>query len=336
MDIKEAIREAIMSAGAEAVGFAKASRIPDAVAQQYESWIGEGRHAGMDYLRRHAELCIDPRALLEDAATVVSVAFSYVPTRRRDPGLPVVACYAYGEDYHDVIRRRLGEAVETMKSRFGGSWRICVDSAPIAERYWAMAAGIGKRGKNGSIIVKNCGSMCFLAEVLTSHSVAPDEPSSAVCLECGACVRACPTGALGKDGLIDSRRCLNYLSIEHRGDWEGEMLEAMQTKEGRATLFGCDICQNVCPHNIDIKPTDIEEFHPRERILTLTASDVIEMDQKEFSSTFKGSPIKRAKLEGLRRNAHNVPIPSTAGDMPIYPMMPVSPKEGHSSMAELP
>lgn len=136
-----------MSAGAEAVGFAKASRIPDAVAQQYESWIGEGRHAGMDYLRRHAELCIDPRALLEDAATVVSVAFSYVPTRRRDPGLPVVACYAYGEDYHDVIRRRLGEAVETMKSRFGGSWRICVDSAPIAERYWAMAAGIGKRGK---------------------------------------------------------------------------------------------------------------------------------------------------------------------------------------------
>lgn len=304
--MKEAIRRAMLEAGASAVGFAEAAPIDAAAAESYRRWIGEGCHAGMDYLERHAPLKLHPCHVLEDAATVVSMAFSYVPDLQRDPAKPAVACYAWGEDYHDVIRKRLSAAVEGLQARFGGSWRICVDTAPLPERYWALRSGIGRKGKNGSVIVDNCGSLCFLAEVLTSHSVAPDEPSEASCMQCGACTRACPTGALMPDGTVDARKCLSYLTIEHRGEWIGEGCEAMDTPAGRHTLYGCDICQRVCPHNNGAAPSGISEFHISEKILNLDAEKAAGMTQHEFSAYFKGSAIKRCRLDGLRRNALHI------------------------------
>lgn len=351
VNIKETIRREIGATGAVAVGFAEASALDEQVMEEYKAWLAEGNHAGMDYLVRHAELKVHPRHVLEDAATVISIAYSYAPSQRRDSHLPIIASYAYGEDYHDVLRHRLNPVVESLRQRFGGSWRICIDSAPLAERYWAMKCGIGRRGLNGSIIVDGYGSYIFLVEVLTSHSMASDVASDRFCRRCGACVKACPQGALKPDGKIDCRRCLNYLTIEHRGDWAGEYLEAMQTPAGRQTLFGCEVCQLVCPHNCGIASTTIEEFYPRKGIIpvgndsenTLTGIDygdgidsgmskyagidknvgrphtsigedellnrkerLLAMTQGDFSSLFRGSPMKRLKLDGLLRNASNL------------------------------
>lgn len=305
MSVKDAIRAEIMKSGAVAVGFAVAGDVSVGAMRQYGDWIASGRNAGMEYLSRHAGLKRNPASVMGNAATVISTAFSYAPRLFRGDALPAIACYAYGEDYHDVIRKRLSSAVGALRGRYGGDWRICIDSAPLAERYWAMKSGIGKRGKNGSIIIDKCGSWCFLAEILTSLPVAPDEATEASCLGCGECLKRCPTQALLPDGTIDSSRCLNYLTIEHRGEWPARMDEAMASDAGRGTLFGCDICQRVCPHNKDVEPTAIPEFQPWQKILELAPSDVAAMSQEAFSAFFKGSPLKRAKLEGLKRNALN-------------------------------
>lgn len=304
--LKTEIRESFLSAGAVAVGFARSEPVSEEESARYSKWIEEGKHAGMEYMRRHVELKLDPRNVLENAATVISLAFSYAPERFRDDSLPVVASYAYGEDYHDVIRRRLSPPVERLRNTYGGEWRICVDSAPLAERYWALRSGIGRLGRNGSVIVDNFGSYIFLAEVMTTLPVTPDEPTEALCAGCGACVSSCPVKALDADGSVDSRRCLNYLTIEHRGDWAGDALEVMRSDAGKHTLYGCDVCQRVCPHNVGIKPTGMEEFRAKDGIMSLRAEDVAAMTQADFSAFFRGSAMKRAKLDGMRRNALNV------------------------------
>lgn len=307
-EIRDIIRERVLSTGAVAVGFAAAGEIETRAAGEYDAWIGEGCHSGMDYLARHALLKRHPRNVLEGVRSVVSIAYSYAPAVWRAEELPVISCYAYGLDYHDVLRRRLSPVVDNLKERLGGEWRVCIDSAPLAERYWAVKAGIGKRGLNGSVIVDHFGSYIFLVELLTTLSVASESPEKGDlwCEGCGACVRACPQGALRGDGTLDSRRCLNYLTIEHRGEWEGESREAMQTSAGHHTLYGCDICQRVCPHNRDIPPTTITEFSPLPDILTLDREALLSMDQASFSRIFRGSPIKRGKLAGLQRNARNL------------------------------
>lgn len=335
--LKETLRRDLLAAGAVAVGFARAEEIDNGVVRQYAGWIAAGHHAGMDYLARHAVLKRHPRNVLEDVATVVSIAFSYAPAQWRSEDLPVIAAYAYGDDYHDVLRHRLAPVVDAMQREFGGSWRICIDSAPLAERWWALKSGIGRRGRNGSVIIDGAGSYVFLAEILTSHKLEPDinvdfrqaissdieseitsdiqqvtisdilsgSSSGKECMGCGACVKACPTGALGDDGTIDCRRCINYLTIEHRGEWAGEGSEAMQTEAGRRSLFGCDICQRVCPHNRSVTATAIKEFSPRKECID-APEIILAMTQEEFSTVFKGSPIKRAKLAGLLRNASNL------------------------------
>ena len=310
--LKDLLKKALMEAGAIAVGFSRAGELPEDEAGRHARWIAASHHAGMDYLPRHAALKRNPRHVLEDAATVVSIAFSYAPALRRPSGLPAIAAYAYGDDYHDVLRRRLSPVVARMQESFGGDWRICIDSAPLAERWWAMRGGIGRRGLNGCLIIDGAGSYFFLAELLTSLPIEPDTPSEALCSQCGACLKACPTKALNGDGTTDCRRCLNYLTIEHRGPWEGVALEAMQTPAGRHTLYGCDICQHVCPHNLHISPTTIPEFNPRPGIISTdipsvyTREGILSLTQEAFSRIFKGSPMKRAKLAGIMRNASNL------------------------------
>lgn len=321
-----------MATGAVAVGFAQAEEIDADAAAQYDRWIASGSADRMDYLVRHAALRRHPRNVLENARGVVSIAYSYAPTEWRSAELPQIACYAYGQDYHDVLRKRLQPVVDQLKERLGGEWRICIDSAPLAERYWAVKSGIGRIGKNGSVIVDNFGSYIFLVEILTTLPVGSemrsepsfdtgadvDEISSSFegavnfegavkrCKGCDACVRACPQGALKGDGTMDARRCLNYLTIEHKGEWEGASLESMQTPAGVRTLYGCDICQRVCPHNRNVPPTTIAEFAPSPFILSLDKATALSLDQTSFSRQFKGSPIKRAKLAGLLRNARNL------------------------------
>lgn len=303
---KEWIRSVIKSSGAVSVGFAKSEKVDGGVMAQCKGWIEGGNHAGMEYLRNHAALKSNPDFVLPGASTVVSMAFSYAPKEFRDESLPRIACYAYGDDYHDVIRRRLVPIIEVLREKLGGEWRVCIDSAPISERYWALKSGIGIKGKNGSIIVEGAGGYVFLSEIVTTISIPPDVPSTRECKKCGACQRACPQKALLGDGCVDSRRCLNYLTIEHRGEWEDELAAHMQTCAAKNTLYGCDICLRVCPYNNEVVPTGITEFKGRPQIMSLTAETVVSLSQERFSSLFKGSPIKRAKLVGLRRNALNI------------------------------
>lgn len=316
MDIKawERMSGLLREAGAVAAGFADAGPVPDDETARYNAMLDAGCNAGMAYMANHPDVRRDPRLLLDGAKSVVSVAFSFAPPEFRDSEKPMIACYAYGDDYHDVLSRRLKKVCESMKDEFGGEYRICIDSAPVHERYWAEKAGIGRRLDNGMLAVPGHGCEVFLAEIVTTlqlgeggEAAAPEDSMEDICLHCGACRRACPAGALGADGVVDARRCLSYLTIEHHGEWTDPVYqEAMAAQEEQRALFGCDICLRVCPLNRGLVPTRIEEFQPRREIMEIDAGDVLEMKQEDFSRIFARSPIKRAKLAGLQRNCRNL------------------------------
>lgn len=305
--MKEEIKKKLLEAGAMAVGFAKAGEIDPSVSSSYEDWITNGMNAGMVYLQRHIPWRRNTENVLQGAKTVISLAFSYVPEIWRKPDLPLIACYAYGEDYHEVLRKKLKPVITDFQKKYGGNWRICIDSAPVSERYWAMRAGIGKKGVNGSIIVEGCGSFCFLCEILTSLELKPDSPSDEKCNGCGACMEACPAKALLGNGCMDSRRCLNYLTIEEK--LENRTSESINGPN-RGVIFGCDICQRVCPHNRDLKPTSIPEFNPINEILNISEDYFLNIEEDKFKSLFSCSPLRRAGLNKLKDNIRRSVNPS--------------------------
>lgn len=306
---KEKLRDFLKESGAIEAGFAKAEEISASADSEYQKWLSKGFNAGMEWMIRHSELRRHPDKILSEVRTVISLAFSFVPTVWRDNSLPMIACYAYGDDYHDVIKARLIPLVNRLKDNYGGNWRICTDSAPLAERYWAVKSGIGKRGLNGAVMVGKSGGMCFLAEVVTTVEIEPDKIKDKYlweCIGCRKCIEACPTGALHSDGTIDSRRCLSYLTIEHKGDWENETLEIIKEAEENGILFGCDRCITSCPHINANNEALLTEFKAREEILHLDQKEVMSLSEEEFSRIFKRSPLKRIKLSGLRRNANTI------------------------------
>lgn len=301
----EAIREACLAAGACAAGFAAVEDLGDTSEEYYAAWLRGHRNADMAYLEKYQDLRRNPAGLLEGARTVVSTAFCY----RRPPGVgrhPLVADYALGEDYHEVLRRRLTPVAELIKELFPeAQTRICVDTAPIHERLWAVKAGIGFIGKNSMLTVpaRGAGSRVFLAEILTTARIAADPPAglsaAEACGDCERCLRACPTKALGTGG-VDARRCLSYNTIENRA----ESLPESISLRGRR-IYGCDICQDACPYNrAEYTGPYISEFAPREGLYALgTPADVLALGHAEYVELFRGSAIRRAKLAMLHRNA---------------------------------
>lgn len=319
-EIADQIAGRIFSSGAVALAAAPIHLVDSDDIEGLRRWLERGYNAGMAYMGNHIDLRSDPSGLLEGAKSIICIAFNYRQPRKRDKSLPCVAEYAYGADYHDVLRKRLEVAANGLREDFGGEYRICIDSAPLLERYWAEQTGLGKRGANGLIAVAGYGSQVFLAEILTTLELprfkrifGEENGVGDYCNSCGKCLRGCPASALQQNGTVDARRCLSYLTIEHRGDWDAggddaSSLKAMHSPAGRHILFGCDICQRVCPLNIgeNMPTTAIGEFLPNENMLTLDAGEVMKMTQEDFSRIFKGSAIKRAKLAGLRRNAENI------------------------------
>ena len=307
--MKEKIRELLLSSGAVAVGFTKAGKVTEEVSKKYSGWIEAGNHAGMSYLVRHIKLRKNTDNVLPNAKTVISLAFSYSPKERRNPDLPMIAGYALGCDYHDVIRKRLTPLVSELIRNYGGDWRICVDSAPMEERFWAVKSGLGFIGRNGALIVEGCGSYCFLAEILTTVEMEQDKSMQNDCLNCGKCIKACPSGAINSDCTIDSRKCLSYITIEKKGDFNNDEKKLL-TKTKTGILFGCDICLDVCPHNADITPSSIEEFKANDEMIALTAKAILDMDETQIRESFKHSPVKRAGFNGMIRNATSIISPS--------------------------
>lgn len=320
---REGLRAALLEAGAAAVGFASAGPVSEDEDRRLRGWLAAGHHAGMAWMERHADLRRDLDNVLPGTRTVISLAFPYAPQQERPSDLPYLSRYAYGTDYHEAIRSLLTAVLE--QTGILSSCRLCIDSAPVSERFWAIRAGIGYRGDNGALIVPGIGPEVFLAEILTTIEFEPDSPSYAECLHCGVCLRACPTGALQADGTIDCRRCISYLTIEHRGPWtDPDAIAAMSTPAGRNSLFGCDRCITACPlRNDTARPLRNDTARPLRNdtvgaeswnpplpaMLALTPSD-IPARQSEFKRRFAHTALLRPGLQNLLRNIANLDLRS--------------------------
>lgn len=288
------LAEAITAAGVYCYGVAEAAPVEQDHIRAYTDFIASGRHGSMHYLERYADLRSDPRTLLPGASSVISCAISYY-TPGAEPTMRI-ARYARGADYHTVVRERLEQVARYIRQHYGGETRVCTDTAPIFERYWAVKAGVGFIGRNHQLIIPGAGSYFFLGEILTTAHMPASKPCADGCSGCGRCSSACPTGALAPDGTFDARRCLSYLTIEHRG-------ELPPGTNLHHTFYGCDRCAEACPHNATPPATTIEDFQPREAVMTLTPEDMMAMDHARYAETFRGSAMKRAKIDGLKRNA---------------------------------
>jgi epoxyqueuosine reductase len=268
-----------------------------------QQWLARGFHGQLGYMARDPEQRSDPRLLLPSAKSVVCVALNYFQPDKHveDPAIGKISRYAWGDDYHDVLGDKLKTLLAWIHQRAPQvEGKICVDSSPMMDKAWAVRAGIGWLGKHSNVITKEFGSWVFLGELLLSVELEYDsliEPDH--CGKCTACLDACPTGAIIAPYQVDGTRCISYGTIELRSE---ELPEPIQSKLHN-WVFGCDICQDVCPWSRFSKQTHEERFIPRAGNIAPLLQELAELSQEEFSTRFRKNPVKRAKVAGLRRNA---------------------------------
>lgn len=292
------IKQLAAALGFDHCGIAKAVQLEDD-ARRLESWLNKGMHGNMHYMENHFDKRIDPRKLVDNAQSVITLLFNYFPQQQQRADAPQIAKYAYGEDYHEVIRERLRTLLQRMQEEIGMvNGRGFVDSAPVLERSWAQRSGLGWIGKNGNLIHKKAGSFFFIATLITDIPLDYDGPVGDYCGSCTRCLDACPTQALVAPGVVDGSRCISYFTIELK-----EMLipSDMQGKF-KDWMFGCDTCQDVCPWNRFSKPHQETRFTPVPAILDFSTQDWLDMTEEEFKKIFRHSPLKRSKFAGIRRN----------------------------------
>ena len=281
------------------VGFAKAERL-DTEARRLEEWLNRGYHGKMSYLENHFDKRVDPTKLVPGAKTVISLVYNYFPAETQsDPEAPKLARYAYGKDYHYILKPKLKELLFGMQEQIGDiEGRCFVDSAPVLERDWAMRAGVGWTGKNTLLLHPKAGSYFFLAELIVDLELPADTPMRDYCGTCTRCIDACPTDAISPQGyILDGSKCISYLTIELRD-------AIPETFKGHMEnwMFGCDICQEVCPWNRFSEPHHEEAFEPHPDLLDMTRNDWKELTEETFREVFRKSAVKRTKFSGLKRN----------------------------------
>ncbi len=302
MHITQLIKRKAIALGFDAVGVTSAEAISAQDRERLSAWLGAGYAGQMTYMARHFDKRVHPAKLLEGARSVVVVGLNYTsPTANSPkPGQGKVAAYARYDDYHPFMKRRLYALAEYMvaEASRGGRFKVCVDSAPVAERALAVRAGLGFIGRNHMLIRPGMGCRVLLGEILTTLELAPDKPGIGNCGGCAKCIDVCPTGALGADGSFDSRRCINYLTIEHKGEIEPQLAVQMQN-----SLFGCERCISVCPYQQGVSTCDNNEFryHPERESLDCRA--IQNLSEAAFREMFADSPILRPGLDSLKRNA---------------------------------
>ncbi len=292
------LREEAHRLGFDFVGIARAEELTEE-ARRLTAWLEAGRHGKMQYMENHFAKRIDPRKLVEGTKSIVSLCFNYhTEEKQADETAPKISKYAYGMDYHDVIKAKLQALMTWLREQVGDiSGRCFVDSAPVMEREWAQRAGNGWVGKNTLLIHPKQGSYFFLAELLLDIELEYDHPIKDFCGTCTRCIDACPTDAIAPDGyLLDASKCISYLTIELREAIPDEFHQKMDN-----WMFGCDICQDVCPWNRFSKRHQTPEFEPQHELLQLTKSDWEDLTQEVFQTVFPKSAVRRTKFEGLQR-----------------------------------
>jgi epoxyqueuosine reductase len=297
-DRKDWLKAKAQELGFTSVGVSKARELTEE-APRLETWLRNGMHGDMAYMEGNFDKRIDPRTLLPGTKSVISLLFNHHnPARPTDPEAPRISQYAYGEDYHFVLKWKLKELLKWMRAEWGEvQGRVYVDSAPILERAWAERSGLGWIGKHSLLLNKNHGSYFFLAEMLLDVELAPDAPVTDHCGTCTRCIDACPTDAIIKPYVVDGSKCISYFTIELRGAIPEPVSGRMEN-----WMFGCDICQEVCPWNRHATPTVEPRFAPHPRLLDMTKSDWEDLTEAVFRDVFKDSAVKRAGLAGLKRN----------------------------------
>jgi len=287
------------SLGFEYCGIARAEALPDE-ARKLENWLSKGFHASMNYMEKHFEMRVDPTRLVPGAKSVITMLLNYYPVNDPPSGIPKISKYAYGKDYHDIIKGKLKEFLTRIQSNIGQiHGRGFVDSAPVLERAWAQRSGLGWIGKNGNLINRKSGSFLFIATLITDLELEYDDPYAAdYCGTCTRCVDACPTEAIMDGKVIDGGRCISYLTIELK---DQIIPQAMKGKFD-GWIFGCDICQDVCPWNRFSKASGEAGLNPLPGLFELTATDWAEMTEDSFRKNFGKSALARAKLSGIKRN----------------------------------
>ena len=293
------IKQEAASLGFAACGIAPAVALEeDAV--RLKDWLESGLHAGMDYMQKHTALRANPELLVENAKSVIVFLYNYYPSKMMDENSPyLISAYAYGRDYHEVIREKLNILIDKLKTQNPEILlRGFVDSAPVLERAWATRAGLGWIGKNSMLISKKNGSYFFISELLTDAELQYDQPMGGnYCGDCSRCMDACPTSAITDLRTVDANKCISYLTIENKG----EIPEAFKGKY-KKWIFGCDICQQVCPWNRFSTPHNEPAFDPAPSLMELNKKDWKQMDNDQYNSIFRKSAVKRAKFAGLKRN----------------------------------
>jgi epoxyqueuosine reductase len=293
------IRNQACLLGFDACGFAQAEALPEHERTNVSNWLQDGFHGEMSYMGRNLDKRLDPRLLVEGCRTVISVALNYFPSQIQEPNTPKVARFAYGLDYHFIIRGKLNQLLSNLREQgIQVNGRAFSDSAPIMERYWAWKAGLGWLGKNQNLLLPGSGSYFLLGELLIDLELDYGKPMESRCGSCNQCIEACPANAIGGKRL-DGRRCLSYLTIEKKGPFSNEDKNLVGESDW---IFGCDICQEVCPWNRFANPTTISELQPTVHFLMLDESKFKKLNSASFQTYFSGTCLERTGLDGLHRN----------------------------------
>lgn len=315
-DYTKWIKEWTRDLGFDHCGIAKAVRL-DEDARRLENWLNKGMHGSMHYMENHFDLRIDPCKLVPGARSVITLLLNYFPGREALPdtageGVPRIAKYAYGNDYHEVIRGKLNLLLKQMRDNIGEiEGRGFVDSAPVLERTWAVRSGLGWIGKNGNLLHKQAGSFFFIATLIVDLELEYDVPFAGdYCGSCRKCIDACPTDAISDDKVVNGSQCISYFTIELKD------LLIPDTMKGKFQdwLFGCDTCQDVCPWNRFSTPAREMAFSPIPAILHFRTAEWEELTEESFKEIFRHSPLKRARYAGIRRNLQFIapdPPPAT-------------------------
>ncbi len=288
----EAKRLGFLSCGISKAGFLEEE------APRLENWLNQNRHGEMKYMENHFDKRLNPTLLVDDAKSVISLLLNYYPSEQQNKDSYKISKYAYGQDYHFVIKEKLKELLHTIQAEIGEvSGRAFVDSAPVLDKAWAAKSGLGWIGKNSNLLTQQVGSFYFIAELIIDLDLEYDLATTDHCGTCTACIDACPTSAIIAPYVVDGSKCISYFTIELKENIPTKMKGKMDD-----WMFGCDVCQDVCPWNRFSKPHNEPLFSATPELLSFTKKDWEEITQDTFEKVFTNSPLKRAKLEGLKTN----------------------------------